>query len=783
MKFLKLLLTAAALACLISPTWAEDVTIHLKWYHKFQFAGYYAAIKQGYFKEEGYNVSLIEGGPHNNHLHQLINNSSQYAVLGSEALNSLALGSPIVIVASIFQHAPEVLMTLKSSQVKNISEFEDKSLMLADASISGQIEAMLLKNDLSPGTYTKFNYNGDVNKLADGTVFAMYGYVSNEPYQLHQLGYDVDIFTPQDYGIDFYGDNLATTQTELDNHPNRVASIRRATIRGWNYAIEHPEEIIDYILSLDSINPLPYNRDHQFYEAQETIKLIGANQFPIGHSSPVRWVAMLDTFNEVTGGQAVFSENIIYNEFHRDTTWIKNLLFAGLFSLLIILALYAWNRTLRLKLNHASKSLNKVAFEDSLTGMQNRSAMIMYIEGCREQNKTNMFIAIIDISGLQKINRLKGFKKADSIIIDVANTIVNSTFKNSQSYSLYGGKFAIIGSAQRQDDFSQKINTLTNHITSVNSDVQLHSGAIKMELSLDNSSLTTRTELALQHSKDIDSSYLVFFSKSFSDEIEAREKLLKEVQEGINKQEFIAYYQPKIHYVTGAIQGIEALVRWDHPTKGILFPAKFLPVVERSPELMLKLENIIIEKVLSDANVLIDHFSKNEGFRISINLSSIEFNRKTLVSDLIDTCNRLHVDSKYIEFELTESSMLEDLESAIHISNQLQDAGFHVALDDFGTGYSSLAYIQNLPVNVIKLDYSFVKKVPADVRSSYVVEHIISLAHKLGLTVVAEGVEQKVQLDYLGGLNVDIIQGFYFHKPMSMDTLLTLPLAESDFHP
>jgi EAL domain-containing protein (putative c-di-GMP-specific phosphodiesterase class I) len=127
--------------------------------------------------------------------------------------------------------------------------------------------------------------------------------------------------------------------------------------------------------------------------------------------------------------------------------------------------------------------------------------------------------------------------------------------------------------------------------------------------------------------------------------------------------------------------------------------------------------------------------------------------------------------------------MLEDLESAKHISNQLQDAGFHVALDDFGTGYSSLAYIQNLPVNVIKLDYSFVKKVPADVRSSYVVEHIISLAHKLGLTVVAEGVEQKVQLDYLGGLNVDIIQGFFFHKPMSIDTLLTLPLAESDFHP
>ena len=783
MKFLKQLLSTIALIALTTVCSAENVTIHLKWYHKYQFAGYYAAIKQGYFEQEGYNVSLIEGGPHNNHLHQLMNNSSQYAVVGSEALNSLALGSPIVIVASIFQHAPEVLMTLKSNKVKHISEFKNKTLMLADSSISGQIEAMLLKNDLAPGKYTKFNYDGDVKKLADGSVFAMYGYVSNEPYQLHQLGYEVDIFTPQDYGINFYGDNLATTKSELDNNPKRVASIRRAVIRGWNYAIEHPEEIIDYILALDSINPLPYNKEHQMYEAQETIKLINSNQFPIGHSSPDRWVAMLDTFNNVTGGQAVYSPDTVYNEFHRDTSWVKHVLLTGLIGIIIILALYAWNRTLRTKLSKAVKSLNKVAFEDTLTGMQNRSAMMLHFEDCRRRNKTNMFIAIIDISGLQKINRLKGFKEADNVIKGVAQSILDSTFKNSQSYSLYGGKFSIIATASRQEEFTQKINTLVKHISSLNEGIHLHSGAINLDFSLDNSGLTTRTELALQHAKDTNSEYLVFFSKSFSDEIEAREKLLKEIQQGINKQEFIAYYQPKIHYVTGKILGIEALIRWDHPTKGILPPAKFLPLAERSPELMLQLENTVIEKILSDANLLIDHFSDNSGFRISINLSSIEFTRASLVYDLLNACKRLDVDPKYIEFELTESSMLEDLESAIHISNQLQGAGFHVTLDDFGTGYSSLAYIQNLPVNVIKLDYSFVKKIPADVRSSYVVEHIISLAHKLGLTVVAEGVEEKEQLDYLGGLNVDLIQGFYFHKPMNIEVLLTLALEETGFHP
>lgn len=739
-------------------------------------------MQQGYFDDEGYQVRLIEGGPHNNHLHQLINNSSQYAVLGSEALNSLALGSPIVIVASIFQHAPEVIMTLKSNNVHDISELQNKTLMLADASISGQIEAMLLKNNLPPGTYTKFNYNGDVKKLADGSVFAMYGYISNEPYQLSQMGYAVDVFKPQDYGINFYGDNLATTQTELENHPARVASIRRAVIRGWNYAIDHPEEIIDYILSLKSINPIPYNKEHQLYEAQETLKLIDIQNFPIGHSSPDRWVAMLDTFNEVTGGQAVYSESTIYDEFYQDDSWLDRLLLIAGISSAIIFALYLWNRTLRVKLNQALKTVKTVAFEDSLTGMKNRSSLMLYIEDCRIRNKINIYMAIIDISGLQKINKVKGFKKADLAIINVANTITEGAFKDSQCYSLYGGKFVVIAMNSRQEEFSKKINTLVKRISKDNEGITMHSGAVKLDFSLDNSTLTTRAELALQHSKDTDSQELIFFNKAFSETIEAREKLLNDVQTGINRQEFIAYYQPKIQYSTGKVTGVEALVRWDHPTEGILLPGKFLPTVERVGELMIQLENIILEKVLGDANELIAYFSENEGFRISINLSSIEFNRDSLVSDILSQCHLMNVAPKYIEFELTESSMLEDLESAITISNQLQAAGFHVALDDFGTGYSSLAYIQNLPVNIIKLDYMFVKKIPKDEKSTYVVEHIISLAHQLGLRVVAEGVESKEQLDYLGGLSVDLIQGFYFYKPLCVQELLNLPLVEKGFH-
>jgi EAL domain-containing protein (putative c-di-GMP-specific phosphodiesterase class I)/ABC-type nitrate/sulfonate/bicarbonate transport system substrate-binding protein/GGDEF domain-containing protein len=760
---------------------AEEVSIHLKWYHKFQFAGYYAAQQQGYFADEGYNVTLIEGGPDSNHLHNLISHASEYATLGSEALNSLALGSPIIIVASIFQHSPEVLITLKSNNVQSIKDLAGKPLMLASGSISGQVEAMLLKNQLQATDYQTYTYDGDILKLADGSVFAMYGYISNEPYQLSQIDQQVDLLRPQDYGIDFYGDSLATTQYELDNHPQRVAAMRRAVIRGWNYALKHPDKIINYILARPTNNPLPYNISHQQYEAKTTADLIDTSNIPLGTSSPTRWAYMFDTFNETSGGQAVFTPSSIYNEFHQDRSWIPYVLIAAVFVFIIISVMLAWNRALKNRLNAAITSLKKAAFEDTLTGLKNRSSMMLYIEECRIKNRNNLYLVLIDIAGLQKLNKEQGLKKADLLIQQVAESLSDCALRHSHSYSLYSGKFAIIASADRFSELERKINILLEKITQAHDSIALCAGAIKLDFSLDNSTLATRAELTLQYSKDNKSSKLSFFNLLILEKAGKNEALIEEVIEGINKQEFVAYYQPKINYLTGKIQGLEALIRWDHPDKGILLPGKFLPVVENNPVVMMQLEKAIIETILSQANEIIRYYKDSPNFRISINLSSIQFNHSTIVQDLLSTCQRFLVDTQFIEFELTESSMLADLDLAIETSNQLQAAGFHVALDDFGTGYSSLSYIQNLPVNVIKLDYSFVKKIPQDIRSGFVVEHIISLAHKLGLVVVAEGVEEVDQLHYLGNLKVDMIQGFYFYKPMPLDQACQLDLSVKNY--
>ena len=720
-------------------------------------------------------MKLVEGGPLTNHLHQLINGSSQYATLGSESITSLALGSPVVIVAPIFQHAPEVIMTLKSSGIKNIGQLEGKVLMLADKSIAGQVEAMLLRNSLTPHNYTRYIYDGNVKNLADNTVQAMYGYISNEPYQLKQLGHDVNIFSPQDYDIDFYGDSLATTKDELKNHPQRVAGVRRAVIRGWRYAVDHPEEIISHILSLKSDNPLPFDRPHQRFEAEKTAQLIDAKNIPIGYSSPTRWTVMFDTFNRVTQGQAVFQASSIYDEFHQDRGWLKYIAIIGCIAALLLLLLYAWNRTLKSRLDSAIKDFEGVALKDPLTDMFNRSSMIVYFERCRHSRKKNVYLAIIDISGLQKLNKTQGFQEADHLIQSVARTIKLNTQKENRYYSLYGGKFAIIYQEKTRQHFEDKVNSLCTKISHENSVIKLHSGGIDFDLDVDNSSLTTRAELALQHAKSIHSKQLVFFDDTLSEDADRREKLLVSIEHAIKNNEFVPFYQPKVNFNTGNIEGVEALIRWDKPNQGIVGPGDFLPVAESHNDIMQALESHIYQRILLDCQSIIDRFDKHEGFRVSINLSSRQFNRESLVKFLFKKCEVHNVNTKFIEFEITESSMLENLDEAIETSQQLQEIGFSVALDDFGTGYSSLSYIQNLPVNVIKLDYSFVKKLPHDTRSAYVVEHIISLAHKLGLEVVAEGVEEKSQLEYLGSLNVDLMQGYYYYKPMPIEELLKLP--------
>jgi len=221
------------------PVWAtqphlEPVTIQLRWFHQFQFAGYYAAIEQGFYAEEGLQVSLREFEPGINRIVPVLEGKAQYGVGDPALLNLRNQGKPVVVLSQIFQHSHTVLIARRESAIFSADELVGKRVMLPLDDIgSAAIQAMILEElgDLNRINVVSHTYNDE--KFIKGDVDAMSGYLSNEPFKLKIKGVAVNIIDPRSYGIDFYGDNLFTTDNEIAEHPERVNKIIRATLKGW----------------------------------------------------------------------------------------------------------------------------------------------------------------------------------------------------------------------------------------------------------------------------------------------------------------------------------------------------------------------------------------------------------------------------------------------------------------------------------------------------------------------------------------------------------------------
>ncbi|EDQ01454.1 sensory box/GGDEF domain/EAL domain protein [Shewanella benthica KT99] len=256
----------------------------------------------------------------------------------------------------------------------------------------------------------------------------------------------------------------------------------------------------------------------------------------------------------------------------------------------------------------------------------------------------------------------------------------------------------------------------------------------------------------------------VYFSNEMTIKAKKRLYLEQEVRLALANDDFHMVYQPKIDVKTQRITGAEALIRWHHPKNGIIPPNEFIPVAEQS-DLILKLDSYILDKVINQ----ISRWQK-EGLEvpvISVNIPSREFQRGDLVASVQDTLRKYQVVGNRLEIEITERLLMDHCEDNIKILNRLKDLDIHISVDDFGTGYSSLSYLVQFPCDVLKIDKSFIDQLPQSKDNCKIVEAIIMLAHKLGKSVVAEGVETEVQYQYLSALGCDQIQGYYFYKPLN----------------
>jgi diguanylate cyclase len=256
---------------------------------------------------------------------------------------------------------------------------------------------------------------------------------------------------------------------------------------------------------------------------------------------------------------------------------------------------------------------------------------------------------------------------------------------------------------------------------------------------------------------------LLFFETVMGEEAPERLRLESDMRRGIEQNEFTVYYQPKVDLQSGRIVSLEALVRWQHPQRGFVSPGKFIPFAEETG-LIEPLGKIVLETACREA---VKWQPKNgEPIVVAVNLSAIQFRNPNLVEEVHETLLRTGLPPQALELEITESAVLGDVNATIATLEQLKALGIRLAIDDFGTGYSNLGHLRKFPVDVLKIDQSFVRGMTGALDDTPLVEAVISLAKALELHVVAEGVETAQQMEQLKDLGCDLGQGYYFAKPL-----------------
>lgn len=374
----------------------ENVILQLRWLHQFQFAGYYAAIEKGFYKEAGLNVQIREGGLQRDTIIEVMSKQAQYGVSNSEILLHRLKKKPLVVLAAIFQHSPLVIVSRKETELASPQSLAGKRVKMTMESRDIELHAMFLNEGVPLNRIQMMETPSFREHYFDQSIDALSAYVTNEPYYYEQQGTPYSVIQPRTYGIDFFGDCLFTSEAELREHPDRVKSFREASLRGWAYAMSHTEEIIDLIL--DKYNSQK-TKDHLRFEADKMRQLILPDLVDIGHMNPGRWQHIAETFRRFQMIDDDYSlDGFIYQPDTRpnlaELYWTIGFVAVvlGIISL-VALVLFRLNR--RLKLEIKDRNLAEEAVKKERDFM---AAILRWIES---------IVVVIDLDGY-----VTGFNKA-----------------------------------------------------------------------------------------------------------------------------------------------------------------------------------------------------------------------------------------------------------------------------------------------------------------------------------------------------------------------------------
>jgi diguanylate cyclase (GGDEF)-like protein len=436
------------------------------------------------------------------------------------------------------------------------------------------------------------------------------------------------------------------------------------------------------------------------------------------------------------------------------------------------------------ELEEKEEKLYRQAYFDSLTSLPNRRSLykklrekINFIEKLDRSEVDDFSLFYLNLKNIDNLTEIKGHTRGSDLIKKIALHLKDSMCTKNKKCTIYNYNYDqfVLLFEDLKDKQSIKeaaknilvsIENLWNQ-SEIDYYVTLDIGISKFpDSGKDPEALISAAQLAAHNVDSNDKSFQIYDQQMYLDKLEY-ENLKSDLRSAVKNNEFKLYYQPKIKTDDNTISGVEALIRWEHPSLGLVSPQKFIKIAEESA-LIIEIGDWVIEK--SFQQLLSWQNKYNSDLSISINLSPIELYDENKTERIRKISQKYKIRKELVEFEITENALLDYRGNTIKILNKIKNLGFSIALDDFGIGYSSLSYLSRLPIDTLKIDKSFTGKL-ADSKNMILIESIINLSHKMNLKVIAEGVETSEQLKKMNELKCDEIQGYYFYKALPVDQL------------
>ncbi|MBP1205968.1 diguanylate cyclase (GGDEF)-like protein/PAS domain S-box-containing protein [Duganella sp. 1411] len=905
---------------LAAPAGAQDkVTLRLKHLHQFQFAGYYAALEQGYYREAGLDVRILEGVDGNQAERDVLSGTAEYGVAGSSLLLARLAGKPVVVLGVIFQHSPFGLAMRQSGGEPDIRRLIGKRAMIGslsdEAGNTDELLAYLAKEGVPIGSIQRVAPSFDPHDLIDGKVDAMAVYTTNEPDMFDRLGFPYDLYSPRAVGIDFYGDNLFTSEREIASHPARVRAFRAASMRGWQWAMSHQEETADLILNKYSRRN---DRAHLLYEARQMVGLVQPVLVEIGYMNPERWRHIADVY----AGLGMLPKAVSFDGFLYDgddkrgsLVWLYRVLGAVAVALVLAaavhfsllarerkraldairkgeqrfrtmfeasplgialvdsvsyeyrdlnlryldivgrsqqelragrwldiahpddaaqikaqMALLAAQRQSGFKATsrmfrpngdtawvdmsitvldteaaghphhlcmiedvtakkHSETLIWQQANFDALTQLPNRRMFhdrLAHDIVKSQRERSSLAVLFIDLDHFKEVNDTLGHHQGDILLVDAARRISACVRKSDTVARLGGDEFTVIlstlGQTERVELIAQQILDSLRAPFALGQEQAFVSASIGITLYPDDArdidDLLKHADQAMYAAKGAGRNRYSFFTPALQVAALNRMRLTNDLRGALAGGQFALYFQPIVHLESGRVHKAEALIRWNHPQRGVVSPLEFIPLAEASGLIC-----DIGEWVFRESAQWVRRWRREHqaDFQVSINQSPLEFQREDGSYEAwLAHLRALGLPGQSVVVEITEGLLLDANTAVSNKLLQLRDAGIQVALDDFGTGYSSLSYLKKFDIDYLKIDRSFTRNLAPESSDMALSGAIIVMAHKLGLKVIAEGVETPEQRDLLAAAGCDYGQGYLFAKPMPAEEFDQLLRRQAD---